>query len=135
MKLDLSYDPETDALALGSGHRRRTSVLLESEGHIVIDLPDEESRVVVGLEIFGISAYLPLGRRGYCKATDMLTIGDDVESATVIAENEDLIAYWRFDDSDPGDMAPVGLSLRNASRHLASLASDLLYHSDAGKVR
>ena len=59
MKLDLSYDPETDALALGSGHRRRTSVLLESEGHIVIDLPDEESRVVVGLEIFGISAYLP----------------------------------------------------------------------------
>ena len=65
----------------------------------------------------------------------MLTIGDDVESATVIAENEDLIAYWRFDDSDPGDMAPVGLSLRNASKHLASLASDLRYHSDAGKVR
>ena len=134
MYLTFNYDPKNDALTLASGESRRASVLLESGGHAVIDLPDEESYVAVGLEVFGISAYLPLGKRGYSETKDVLTIGDDVASATLIAENDDLIAYWRSDESDPQDMAPIGLGLRNASKHLAPLMSDLRYSPDAGKV-
>ncbi len=134
MELTINYDPKSDALALSSGESRDASVLLETEGHAVIDLPDEESYVAVGLEVIGISAYLPLGKRGYSEATDVLTIGDDVACATLVAENEDLIAYWRPDESDPQDMAPIGLGLRNASKHLAPLMSDFRHSPEAEKV-
>ena len=135
MNLTINYDPKCDAMALTTGEPRRASVLLETEGHTVIDLPGEESYTAVGLEVIGISAYIPLGKRGYCETTDVLTIGDNVASATLIAENEDLIVYWRPDDSDSGDMAPIGLGLRNASKHLAPLISNLQHSPDAEKVR
>ena len=78
-----------------------------------------ESHVPVGLEVIGVSAWLPLGKRGYCKETDTLTFGSDTETATVIAENGDLIAYWSPDQYDPDYLLPIAVDLRNASKHLA----------------
>ena len=68
------------------------------------------------------ATWLPLGKRGYCEETDILTFGDGVETATVVAENGDLVAYWGPDEYDPdSSLLPIAVDLRNASKHLAAI--------------
>ena len=98
---------------------------MEGLGWVVIDLLDWKSHVPVGLEVIGVSAWLPLGKRGYCKETDTLTFGGNVETATVIAENGDLIAYWSPDQFDPDHLLPIAVDLRNASKNLAPVIEEM----------
>ena len=119
MKLKVHYDPECDAIGLHCNQPSAATYELEDVGWVMIDLPDEDSYEAIALEVIGISAWLPLGKRGYCAETDTLTIGHGTETATVIAENGDLIAYWRPDQYDPSYLTPIAIDLRNASNHLA----------------
>ena len=110
---------ECDAIGLDYKQPHRATYELATVGMVMIDVPDEDSYEAVGLEVFAISAWLPLGKRGYCAETDTLTFGHGTETATVVAENGDLVAYWRPDQYDPGDTVAVAVDLRNASKHLA----------------
>ena len=118
MNLKVHYDPECDAIGADYEQPHRATYELTTVGMVMIDLPDEDSYEAVGLEVFAISAWLPLGKRGYCVETDTLTIGHGVETATVVAENGDLVAYWAPDEYDPDDLSPIAVDLRNASKHL-----------------
>ena len=117
--MQMHYDPECDAIGLDYKQPHRATYELATVGMVMIDVPDEESYEAIGLEVFAISAWLPLGNRDYCEETDTLTFGGGAESATVIAENGDLVAYWGPDEYDPGDTVPIAVDLRNASKHLA----------------
>ena len=119
MNLKVHYDPECDAIGLHCNQPSGATYELATVGMVMIDLPDEDSYEAIALEVFAISAWLPLGKRGYCEETDTLTIGRGVETATVVAENGDLVAYWAPDEYDPADLVPIAVDLRNASTHLA----------------
>ena len=121
MELRVHYDSECDALGLHSDQFPKISAELETAPGVVLDLANDDdlSCQVVGLEVLGMSAYVPLGKLGYCEETDTLTFGTEIETAIEIMENEDLVAYWRSDDSLDDSMVPVAFDLRNASKHLA----------------
>ena len=127
MKLRLHYDSECDAFGLYSESGvSKTSSELETAPGVVVDLAnnDDLSCQVVGLEVLGMSAYIPLGKLGYCEETDTLTFGVEIKTASEVVENEDLVAYWRPDDYLEDFMIPFAFDLRNASRHLAPVMAN-----------
>ena len=119
MNLIAHYDPEIDAVSLHYGQPTCGGYEVAESWSIILHVPEDESRCAAALEVIGISDWLPLGKRDYCAETDTLTIGRDKETATVVAENGDLIAYWASDEYDPDDLSPIAVDLRNASKHLA----------------
>ena len=80
MKLKVHYDPDCDAIGANYKQPHDGAREVEGLGWVVIDLLDRESHVPVGLEVIGISRWLPLGKRGYCEETDILTFGDGVKT-------------------------------------------------------
>lgn len=119
MNLIAHYDPEIDAIGLHCDQPTCGGYEVAENWSIILHVPEDASRCAAALEVIGISAWLPLGKRGYCAETDTLTIGHGTETATVIAENGDLIAYWRPDQYDASYLMPIAVDLRNASKHLA----------------
>ncbi len=119
MKLKVHYDPDCDAIGANYGQPSGATREVEGLGWVMIDLPDEKSHEPIALEVIGISAWLPLGKRGYRDETDTLTFGNGAENAAVIGKNGDLITYWRRDSSAPGGLTVFAVDLRNASKNLA----------------
>ena len=126
MKLKVHYDSGCDALGLYSDQLSKVSAELETAPGVVLDLANDDdlSCQVVGLEVLGMSAYMPLGKLGYCEETDTLTFGAGIETASEIVENEDLVAHWRPDDALDDFMIPIAFDLQNASKHLAPVMTN-----------
>lgn len=125
MKLEVHYDPECDAIGLHSSQQRNASASLVTDVDVIIDLANEDSHRAVALEVLSISAYLPLGKHGYCDGTDTLTFGSEIDTATLVVKNGDLVVYWRPDNLPPVSMEPVAVDLKNASKHLAPVLESL----------
>ena len=126
MSLRARYSPMEDgfdAIVLDSDKERDIEAIdLEYNPHVVIDLPPDDGKEPVAVEVLWISAYLPLeANEDYCAETDTLTIGDEAQTATLIAENGDLVLYWRPDENYPGELTAIAIDIRNASKHLASV--------------
>ena len=124
MSLRARYSPMEDgfdAIVLDSDKERDIEAIdLEYNPHVVIDLPPDDGKEPVAVEVLWISAYLPLeANEDYCAETDTLTIGDEAQTATLIAENGDLVLYWRPDENYPGELTAIAIDIRNASKHLA----------------
>ena len=119
MKLKVHYDPDCDAIGANYGQPSGATYEVEGLGWVMIDLPDEESHEAIALEVIGISAWLPLGKRGYRDDTDTLPFGNGAENAAVIGKNGDLVTYWRRDASAAGGLTVFAVDLRNASKNLA----------------
>ncbi len=139
MPLTVKYSPMEegfDAILLDTGKRRDVGAIdLEYDPYVVIDLPPDDGKEPVALEVLWISKYLPLEtNENYCVATDTLTIGDKSETATLVAENDDLVLYWRSDDYYPGELTAVAIDVRNASKHLAP-AIDANQHKQAKPIQ
>ena len=124
MSLEVKYDPESDAVLLMSGKRITATVDLESTAFVMIDLADRVSYEPVTLDLLNVSGHLPLDENErYHKETDTLTFGEDAETATLITENGDLVAYWRPNEYDPKRLWAIAVDLRNASKYLSSKMS------------
>ena len=124
MSLRVKYSPiedGLDAIVLDSGKDRDAgSIDLECNPHVIIDLPPNDGKEPVAVEVLWISAYLPLeANDDYCAETDTLTIGEELETATLVAESGDLSLYWRPDRNYPDELTPIAINIRNASKHLA----------------
>ena len=124
MSLSVKYSPIEggfDAIVLDSGKDRDAgSIDLECNPHVVIDLHPDDGKEPVSLEVLWISDYLPLEtNEGYCAETDTLTIGGELETATLVSENGDLVLYWRPDREYPDELTAIAIDIRNASKHLA----------------
>ena len=116
MRLEKSYDPEVDVLSLRTGEAEATCSSLDDDPDVVLSLAHDETRVV-GLEVLGASAYLPLGKCGYDVESDTLTLGVALSDEAFTKENGDIVSYWREFPGEP-NMYPVGVALRQASKHL-----------------
>ena len=96
-----------------------TSSSLLDDPDIVVDLSEPEGHDIVGLGIMWASGYLPL-KKGYDPEADTLLLGQQITSPRLITENGDFVGYWQpYEDEPDAFMDPVGVLLRNASKHLA----------------
>ena len=129
----LQYDAEIDAISLSSDKKRDMATDLENEPFVVIDIAEGEYEPIA-LEVIGIGPEFPLEQNeSYCAETDTLTLGTMPEKADLVVQNDDLVAYWRFDGPDPDDYTAVAVDLRNASKHLAP-AIAAFENGNAGKL-
>ena len=122
------YDPEVDALRITTDTLGVVSASLwDPEYHsVVVDLATEDGYGIVGLEVLGASAFIPLGKLGYDAETDTLTMGNTTTDPELITENGDLIGYWRVDEHEPdGYRDPIGVAIRRASIHLAKVSEKM----------
>ena len=122
MNLRILYDKNVDVLRLLTGEKGETSSSLVDLPEVVVDLAQEEGHHVVGLEVLGAAAYLPLGKRGYNPGEDTLTLGETAGDPTLVTENGDIVTYWRELPNDPV-MDPIGVTIRRASEHLNGMFS------------
>ena len=128
--MKVRYDHESDALSISMGKSSVISEALwdpEYQG-IVVDFANEDSYDFVGIEVLGLSGYLPLGKRGYNHKSDTLLIGRTLAPGVepeLIIENGDISVYWQTVDDDDGDGVPhpVAIAVKRASIHLAKVKS------------
>ena len=137
MNLTFRYDSEADILAIITERQSDDTTPLEGPelGFIAIDSSGDDSRDVVGVEmIFAASYVAPYFRSrrenappragnpehtSYDPATDTLTWGIATAAPGMVSQAGDLIAYWQPDPEDETFFEAIGLSLRNAAKHLA----------------
>ena len=121
----VEYDEEANVLTLTSGKRSATSASLLDDPGIVVDLTESDGHDIVGVLVMGASAYIPLNR-GYDPDTDTLLLGKKANSPDLITETGDFVGYWQAHDGEPsGFMDPVGVLIRDASRHLLPVCASL----------
>ena len=118
-----NYDVEADVLSLTTGIQPATSASLLDDPDIVVDLAEADGHDIVGLAVMWASAYLPLNK-GYDPETDTLLLGTKNVRSHLITEHGDFIGYWQVDEDEPDSfMDPVGVLIRNASKHLAQVTA------------
>ena len=123
MSLRVGYSAVDDCIYISTSQGTCESWSLVSDFGIVIDTHPDNDYKPTALEVLYISSYLPLETNGgYCPDTDTLVIGEGKDTAILVEENDDLVAYWALDPDDPDDpdnFELVAAGLRNASKHLA----------------
>ena len=140
MKLIVRYDPEADVLDLRTGRVSYGATPLEGPelDFIAVESAGENDRDLVGvLIIFAASYMAPYFRLRREKApprvgnpehtrydpdTDTLTWGITADDPEMVSQAGDLTAYWQPEEDSTEDdpfFEPIGLSLGNASKHLA----------------
>ena len=136
MNLTFRYDSAADILAIITGRSSNDTTLLEGPelGFIAIDSAGADSRDVVGVEMIFAASYLApyfrLRRENapprvgnpeltrYDPATDTLTWGVTTDAPGMVSQAGDLTVYWQTDPEYAGFFTAIGLSLRNAAKHL-----------------
>ena len=140
MKLTVRYDPEADVLDIRTDRISYGATPLEGPelGFIAVESAGENDRDIVGvLMIFAASYMAPYFRlrrenappqvgnpehTRYDPDTDTLTWGDITNDPEMVSQAGDLTAYWQPEEDPAEDepfFDPIGLSLRNASKHLS----------------
>ena len=141
MKLTVRYDPEADVLDIRTNRISYGAIPLEGPelDFIAVETAGENDRDLVGvLMIFAASYLAPYFRLRREKApprvgnpehtrydpdTDTLTWGTTADDPEMVSQAGDLTAYWQLDrclsEADEPFYEPIGLSLGNASKHLA----------------
>ena len=141
MTLTFRYDPEADVLDITSGRNvvAATPLAAAALGDIAVETGSDDSRDTVGLIMLGASGYVApyfqLRRAGapfkagdpahtrYYRETDTLTWGSITDDPEMVSQVGDLTAYWQpdpyFTARDESLFDPIGLSLRNAAKHLS----------------
>ena len=127
-----NYDADADVLSLTTGIQPATSASLLDDPDIVVDLAESDGHDIVGLAVMWASAYLPL-KKGYDPETDTLLLGTKNAPPDLITEHGDFIGYWHVDEDEPDSfMDPVGVLIRNASKHLAQVNTNCAPKTSGG---
>ena len=136
MTLRVSYDLKFDILYVNTGEPCYDGASIENMFDVVAEIKTRDGYDVAGLIIQGAADYLspwfvpgqgkppgpvgdsPLSR--YDPDTDTLTLGFTAEAPELITQdNPYLVAYWQRDPEDADYFPPIGVSILNASKHLA----------------
>ena len=136
MTLRVSYDPKFDILYVSAGAPCYDGASIADMFEVVAEIKTRDGYDVAGLIIQGAADYLypafvpnqgkppapggdnPLSR--YDPDTDTLTLGFTAEAPELITQdNPYLVAYWQRDSEDADYFPLIGVSILNASKHLA----------------
>ena len=119
----VSYYEEDDVAVLTERRCRcGNGSTLRSDLGIIIMYVTEGTHEVAGIDIFGVSRFLPLSaERGYDAETDTLTLGDKPDADYRVLDEGAFVTYrqW-FDDGSEWDI--VAMDIRQASKHMAKVA-------------
>ena len=116
-----NYDVEADVLSLTTGIEPATSASLLDDPDIVVDLAEADGHDIVGLAVMWASAYLTL-KKGYDLKQIRCSWAQRTPSPTSLRSTETLSGIGRCDEDEPDSfMDPVGVLIRNASKHLAQV--------------
>ena len=140
MKLIVTYDPDpmVDAMRIYIPRRSAGGIELPGEHIIIHSGTWEDNRDIVEAEFLFVSGYVApyfqLNQPGapfkagdpehtrYDRETDTLTWGTTTDDPEMVSQAGDLTAYWQLDlclsEEDEPFFEPIGLSLRNAAKHL-----------------
>ena len=123
MRVSHDTHPQVDVLYFSTGTPDVGGSDIPSAPGVVVFVGTEDGHDVVGIEIIGGSAYLPLGKKGYDAKTDTLTLGEKGAKPDLITKNDDFVAYWQVDEvlRDEGFLEPIGVEIRNVSAHIANM--------------
>ena len=117
MEIRVIFDQYVDVLRVMSGQPVNDTASLARGPDAAVDLGTEDGYDVVGFQVIGASAIIPFGQ-GYNAEADILTIGSTCDDPDLISENGEFVGYW--ESPGPGEVHdPIGVSLCNASKHLA----------------
>lgn len=136
MTLRVSYDPKFDILYVSAGAPCYDGASIENMFDVVAEIKTRDGYDVAGLIIQGAADYLyppfvpspgkppaaagdnPLSR--YDPDTDTLTLGFTADNPELITQdNPYLVAYWQRDPEDADYFPLIGVSILNATKHLA----------------
>ena len=116
------YDREANVLRIITDTPAATAASLLDDPGVAVELATDDGHDIVGLIVMGASAYIPLGE-SYDAAYDTLLLGRKTTTSGMITENGDFVGYWQpYEDEPDAFMDPVGVLLRNASKHLAAVS-------------
>ena len=136
MNLRVSYDQEFDILYANTGERCYDGASITDLFDVAAEIKTKGGYDLAGLIIMGDTYYLSpwfipvqearpanAGDRqlsSYNPATDTLTFGFTTDDPAMITQdNEYLVGYWQPDPEDADYFPLIGVSLLNASKHLA----------------
>ena len=136
MQLRLNYDPEFDILYVNTGEQRYDGASIEGLDEVVAEIKTKGGYAVAGLIIQGAAHCLyppfvlnpgnpPAAGGGsrlcrYDSDTDTLTLGfTAAEPELITQDNAYLVGYWQRDPEDADYFPLIGVSLLDASKHLA----------------
>ena len=136
MTLRVSYDAKFDILYVSAGAPCYDGASIENMFDVVAEIKTRDGYDVAGLIIQGAADYLyppfvpipgkppaaagdnPLSR--YAPDTDTFTLGFTADNPELITQdNPYLVGYWQRDPEDADYFPLIGVSLLNASKHLA----------------
>ena len=121
------YDQEVDILSVMMDTPEAICASLLDGPDIAVSLATEDGHDIVGLEVLGASAFIPLGKLGYDAETDILTMGRTTHDPELITKNGDIIGYWQVDEEDPdGFRDPIGVAIKRVSVHLETVSAELV---------
>ena len=121
--MKITYDAEEDIIRVWSGKKVACASSLQSDFGTAVYMGDPDGHDVMGFEILGATAYLPLGP-GYDANSDTLVIGETTDDPDLVTENGDFIGYWEMVVLERDEFrAPIGVALRRASVHLSTVLS------------
>ena len=116
------YDREFDVLSIMTDTPEAICASLLDGPDVAVSLATEDGHDIVGVEVLGASAFIPLGKLGYDAETDTLTMGRTSNAPGLVTENADFVGYWQVCEEEPdGFRDPIGVALKRASAHLAEL--------------
>ena len=123
MRVSHDTHPQVDLLYFSTGKPDVGGSDIFTAPGVVVFVGTEDGHDVVGIEIIGGSAYLPLGKKGYDAKTDTLMLGEKCANPDLITKNDDFVAYWQVDGKfpDEGFLEPIGVEIRNVSAHIANM--------------
>ena len=135
LRVGYDPDPQVDVLVITAERRYWEGRELGANSNIIVEVGEQHAQDVVGiLMIFASYKVAPYFRVAgekeplwagrdeftrYDPATDTLTWGDTTDAPGMVSHAGDIIVYWQPDPDDDADFDPIGVSLRNAAKHLA----------------
>lgn len=119
----VSYDQQANVLRITTDTPAATAASLLDDPGVAVEVATADGHDIVGLIVMGASAYLPFGK-AYDAETDTLLIGRKTGDLKLTTKNGDIVGYWEVDEDDPsGFRDPIGIAIRQASKHFAVIPS------------
>ena len=123
--MEFRYDQENNILYTVPDCRVCDSYYLADTADVVVLAGSDAGRDVAGLVVMAAAHHLSQGG-GYDAQTDTFLFGRVADDPAMITKNGDFVGYWQPDGDEPdGFWEPVGVEIRQASKHLGALLAVL----------
>ena len=121
--MKVTYEEQDDILDLSTGVHTVDGSSIEEDVGVVLHFGTDRGCDIVAVSIMGASYWF---RKGYDETSDTWLLGDTTSDPSLITKDGDFVGYWKPDEFDPDELPdPIGVEIKHASKHLASVRHHL----------